>query len=129
MNTDTILQSQDNIFEYMLEKWNPEIMDFLLLMQPYNDAVGYSGHGDFELCDDGKLTRPDIEGNYSYLYSGLQILKPQLVAKNPQKIFSLREYYLNSNKVYGVPAPHMKLYHASHPEDVVDIEFHIMSSQ
>lgn len=40
----------------MMEKWNPNKMDFLLLMQAYDKAVGYTGlRGDFEMNEDGKL--------------------------------------------------------------------------
>lgn len=127
LNTDIVLQSEYNIFEYMIAKWNPEQMDFLLLMQDYNKAVGYSGHGDFDLDASGALRRPDKEGNYEYMYAGLQILKPAKVARHPLKIFSLREYYLNSDKVLGMKARDVRWYHATSPEDLVDIEMDMLA--
>ena len=59
LNTDIVLKSDYNIFTDMIKQWNPEEMDFLLLMQKYNRAVGYAGHGDFDLLADGKLSRQD----------------------------------------------------------------------
>ncbi len=122
LNTDTILQVNYNIFTDMIKMWDTQTMDFLLLMQPYDKAVGYSGRGDFEIDKDGKLSRPNISGNYSFMYAGLSIVKPSKIAENPLKIFSLKEYYLNSYRVFGIKAKDAKWYHASRPEDLIDIE-------
>lgn len=129
LNTDIVLQAEYNIFEFMLKKWNKDKMDFLLLMQPYQDSVGYSGHGDFDLDPEGRLIRPDKQENYEYMYSGLQILKPGKVAKHPLRIFSLREYYLNSDKVIGLPAHDARWYHATRPEDIIDIEMDMLAHE
>lgn len=126
LNSDVIIKSETNLFQKMQDNWNQEKMDFLLLLQPFEESIGYRGHGDFEIAADGKLYRPDTEENYSYMYTGLSILKPELINKNPLKIFSLKEYYLNSNKVFGISVPGTKWYHATRPEDIVDIEFALM---
>lgn len=127
LNTDMIIRSSGNLFTELQNLWQPEIMDFLLLMQPFDKAIGYRGFGDFEMAADGRLSRPDIKGNYSYMYAGLQILKPEKIARNPLRIFSLREYYLNSNKVFGMEAKNARWYHATGPEDIVNIEFDMLS--
>jgi MurNAc alpha-1-phosphate uridylyltransferase len=128
LNTDVILMSSGNIFDYLASKWRDDEMDFLLLMQNYEHAVGYRGHGDFDLAENGRLIKKDKEANYDFIYAGLQILKPQLVARHPLKIFSLREYYLNSPKVFGARAMHgARWYHASSPEDLVDIEMNLLA--
>jgi N-acetyl-alpha-D-muramate 1-phosphate uridylyltransferase len=129
LNTDIVLQAEYNIFDFMLETWNKDKMDFLLLMQPYKDSVGYSGHGDFDLDKHGKLIRPDKQDNYEYMYAGLQILKPEKVAKHPLRIFSLREYYLNSDKVIGLPAHDARWYHATSPEDIITIEMDMLAHE
>ena len=107
LNTDIILRAEYNIFEF----------------------IGYSGHGDFDLDQEGKLVRPDKQENYGYMYSGLQILKPRKVAKHPLRIFSLREYYLNSNKVIGLPAHDARWYHTTRPEDIIDIEMDMLAHE
>ena len=127
LNTDIVLQSKSNLFKEMEKKWNADEMDFLLLMQPYDNAVGYAGHGDFDLDTEGKLHRPDKTENYEYMYAGLQILKPKKVAKHPLRIFSLREYYLNSQKVIGLRAKNVRWYHATTPEDLISIEMDMLS--
>jgi NDP-sugar pyrophosphorylase family protein len=105
-------------------------MDFLLFVQDYNKAVGYKGlRGDFEMNEQGKLSRPDIDGNYSLMYTGLNILKPAIISENPLRIFSLKEYYLNSDKIFGIKAKDAKWYHASRPEDLIDIESDMLDYQ
>ena len=84
-------------------------------------------HGDFEMDRYGRLSRPDIEGNYSFMYTGLSILKPATIAKNPLKIFSLKEYYLNSQNIFGIKAKDALWYHASRPEDLVEIEIDMLA--
>lgn len=128
LNTDIVLKAEYNIFTDMIRKWDAEKMDFLLLMHKYDRAVGYAGHGDFDLLENGKLFRPDKEGNYDYMYAGLQILNPQKIAKHPLKVFSLREYYLNSDKVRGIAAKDStRWYHATTPEDLVNIEMDMLA--
>lgn len=129
LNTDIILQFDYNIFDYMIKKWNPSNMDFLLLLQEYKNAVGYTGHGDFDLDTNGQILRPDKTENYNYMYTGLQILNPQKIAKHPLKVFSLREYYLNSDRVRGVSATGIRWYHATTPENIIDIEMDMLAHQ
>lgn len=126
LNTDTIIQSKHNLFQAMCRKWDPKVMDFLLLMQPIDKTVGYTGLGDFELDQNNKIIKPDIEGSYSYIYAGLQILKPEIIYQHPLNIFSLREYHLNNPNVYGTVVDKIKWYHATRPEDIVDIEFALL---
>lgn len=123
LNTDAILQTNHNIFGDMIKQWDPQKMDFLLLLQDYDHAIGYRGaRGDFNMDEEGKLSRPNIEGNYSFMYTGLNILKPTKILENPHRIFSLKEYYLNGDKIFGLKAKDTRWYHASRPEDLIEIE-------
>jgi MurNAc alpha-1-phosphate uridylyltransferase len=132
LNTDTVIQSDRNLFKFLISEWenrekDKTKIDFMLLMQPINQTIGSTRHGDFDLNSNGKLIRPDKQGDYSYMYAGLQILRPEKICKNPLKIFSLREYYLNSDKVYAAVAKDTKWYHASSPEDIVEIEMNMLA--
>ncbi len=129
LNSDVIIKSTSNLFSEMLASWNPDKMDFLMLLQPFNKSVGYRGRGDFELTEDGKLHRPNVNGNYSFLYTGLQILKPELIMLNPLEVFSLKDYYLTSDRIYGFTTQDVKWYHATHPENIADIEKDLLCYQ
>lgn len=131
LNTDVILRVGYNVFEDMIKLWNPDKMDFLLFMQPYDKSIGYIGKGDFDFDQDNRLIRPqldDAKKNYSHMYTGLSILKPAEIALNPLKIFSLRDYYLNNDKLFGIEAKSAEWYHATHPEDVSKIEKDLKAS-
>ena len=127
LNTDIIIKSQKNIFESMQSAWSHERMDFLLLIQEYENIENYSGLGDFDLGSDGTLIKSDKKSHYDYIYAGLQILKPQEIMRHSLKIFSLREYYLNSNRAKGMPAIDVKWYHATKPDDLINIEMNLLS--
>jgi MurNAc alpha-1-phosphate uridylyltransferase len=128
LNSDVIIKPNENLFKTMILKWDASKMDFLLLLQDFDKAVGYKGNGDFELLNDGRLYRPSMRNHYSYMYAGLQILKPNLISQNPSQIFSLREYYFNNNNVYGAVIADYKWYHATRPEDIIDIEYDLQAS-
>lgn len=134
LNGDVIIRSEQNIFNSLLSKWNSNEMDFLLLLQHFEDSIGYKGNGDFELLENGEIYRPELVENYRYMYAGLNILKPNLIKLNTDKVFSLKEYYLNNKKPYGsivpriqgIVVPNCKWYHANTPEDIVEIEFNLL---
>jgi MurNAc alpha-1-phosphate uridylyltransferase len=123
LNTDVILKSDNNIFEHLCQSWNKIKMDFMLLLQPFDKAIGYRGRGDFEIDHDGRLHRPLITGNYTYMYAGLQIIHPLQIINNPLKVFSLSQYYTNENsRIFGAMLDGVKWYHATTPEDISVIE-------
>lgn len=124
LNSDIIIKSNSNVFEYMNQQWNPELMDFLLLLQPFEKAVGYRGDGDFELLSNGQVSRVITASHYNYMYAGLSIVKPTVIAENLARVFSLKDYYLACERVYGtcIPGEGFMWYHATTPEDVKAIE-------
>lgn len=126
LNTDVILRANYDIFQDMERAWNPDKMDFLILMQPYDKSIGYTGSGDFEVNDDNTIARPPLVAGkkefYSFMYAGLVMLKPNIVAVNPLRVFSLKDYYLNLDRVCAIKAKNIKWYHVSRPEDIADIE-------
>ena len=123
LNGDVIIKAKQNIFEALQSNWQPEDMDFLLLLQDMEQAVGYKGHGDFEIDTNGKLSRPKQDHNYSFMYTGLNILKPTLIKTNEQRKFSLKDYYVDPLiRLYGKVLDESKWYHANQPRDLKDIE-------
>ena len=124
LNSDVIIRSNSNVFGYLNQQWNPKLMDFLLLLQPFEKAIGYKGDGDFELLSNGQVSRVAIADHYNYMYAGLSIVKPAMIAENTARALSLKDYYLACEGVYGacVPGDGFKWYHATTPEDVQTIE-------
>ncbi|MDA5194574.1 phosphotransferase [Govanella unica] len=82
-----------------------ERMDGLLMLCPRDQATGYDGPGDFYLGDDGRLTRRGTRANAPYVFTGIQILQPELFAKQPEGPFSLNLVYdaaLAAGRLYGL---------------------------
>lgn len=69
--------------------WNPEEMDALLLMVPLARAHGYDGRGDFHMDPAGRLRPRKGARMAPFVYSGVQILKAELLADEPVEAFSL----------------------------------------
>ena len=72
--------------------WNDERMDALLLIHPRETAIGYDGPGDFDLAPDGVLTRR-ANPTAPFVFTGVQILHPRLLAGSPPGAFSLNKLY------------------------------------
>ena len=66
----------------LMEAWRDDL-DALLLVVPRERAIGRQSPGDFELIE-GRLRRAG-----SHVYTGVQIIRPELVERYPEDIFSL----------------------------------------
>jgi MurNAc alpha-1-phosphate uridylyltransferase len=123
MNCDCLFFSNENFFEKMSDFWDPNKMDFLMLSYPIENAIGYRGKGDYDISNSGKISRPDNLESMPYMYTGIQILKPSILAQNPKDKFSLGTYYLNPTS-FDIYTYQFKgqWCHASCPEDIVSIE-------
>lgn len=83
MNTDAVW-SGPNPLQQLATAWDPARMDALLLCLPQDHAIGHDGPGDFVLDKDGRAGRgPGL------VYSGLQILKTDILHDIPESAFSL----------------------------------------
>lgn len=73
--------------------WDDAAMDALLLVHPVDDAVGFSGPGDFHLRDDGGLRRRGTDPSAPYVFTGVQLLHPRLFSDTPEGAFSMNVLY------------------------------------
>ena len=100
LNSDSIIANNQFVWQSMIEQWNPLTMDFLLLLNRIDKSFGSVGSGDFDISSDGSLHCSNELRQF--VYTGLQILKPDLIMQNTQDIFSLKEYYASrQERVYG----------------------------
>lgn len=82
---------KDSALHRLAAAWNDAAMDALLLVHPRETAIGYDGPGDFDLRG-GVLTRR-ASANAPFVFTGLQILSPRLLADTPSGAFSLNVLY------------------------------------
>ena len=98
-NMDTLwLDGEQPALERLREAFDPEAMDALLLLQPRARTVGYVGRGDFGLSARGEIVRG---GTREYVYTGLQVLHPRLLAGRSVAPFSLTEVWFARERPDG----------------------------
>lgn len=86
LNTDAVWTGANPLQELAAE-WDDARMDALLLLLPAAKATGHSGTGDFLLDSENRLAR--AKGAAGEVYLGAQIIRPDLLAEIPEKVFSL----------------------------------------
>lgn len=91
----------------MAAKWDAARMDALLLLMPTAGARGFASKGDFFLEKDGRAHRHDLAPPYPYVMISAQILKPELFAVVPDKIFS-------NNKIWDAAEARGRLFGLAH---------------
>ena len=121
LNGDSIWHDDGASSAYgsMVRAWHADTMDVLLLVAP-----SPRGSGDFAMTEDGKLYGRDDKENTTHTFIGMQILKPSVVAEQPQQRFSLRDVYDAAavrGRLFAV-VYEGRWFHVSVPADVARIE-------
>lgn len=89
-NTDAILIDGDHEgCRTLTQTWNDAGMDALLLLIPIEATSGYAGKGDFTQSRDGRIALRSGDAA-PYVFTGLQIITPALIAEGPDGPFSTR---------------------------------------
>lgn len=99
LNSDAVWAGPNPI-QAVLDAWDPDRMDALLVLIAPQNAVGHKGKGDFLLAPDGLLHR-----GAGLTYTGCQIIKTEPVANVTEDVFSLNlvwDRLLAGNRVYGI---------------------------
>lgn len=93
-NSDSVwVEHGESTLGRMIEDWDGDIMDCLLLLASAENSLGYSGHGDFHMNDDGTLRRRAQGERAPYVFAGVSITKPSLFANCPDGPFSLNRIW------------------------------------
>lgn len=85
--------------------WDDATMDALLLLVPYARAHNHQGQGDFNLGADGRITSRRAPGRTApFVYSGVQIVHPRLIADWPEGPFSTNLFWdraIDAGRAFG----------------------------
>lgn len=79
--------------ERLISRWNPEIMDILLLLVEQDNTVCFDGAGDYFQDQDGRLTRRSYATHAPLVYAGVAIAKPELFPDIRRGAVSLIEIF------------------------------------
>ncbi|MEO9132816.1 MAG: nucleotidyltransferase family protein [Sphingomonas sp.] len=87
-------------------RWDDATMDALLLLVPLSRAYNHGGQGDFHLAPDGRITKRRQPGRPApFVYTGIQILSPRVIADWPEGAFSTNLFWdraIAAGRAYGL---------------------------
>lgn len=86
LNSDVVWTGQNPLLQ-LLDAWDGQRMDALLLLLPIERAGGHGPKSDFLLSDDGRIRRAN--GARGHVYSGAGMISPACLAGIPDQVFSL----------------------------------------
>lgn len=114
----------------LIETWEPERMDILLLVAPTATSLGYEGKGDFVMNAGGVLQRRGEREVAPFIYAGVAILKPELFADTPDGAFSLNLLFdraIERERLFGLRLDGQWL-HVGTPEAIEAAEARVKAS-
>jgi MurNAc alpha-1-phosphate uridylyltransferase len=93
MNSDAIFPPQPlHPITRLQQAWD-DTLDFVMLLVPRAQAIGWQGQGDF-ICDAaGRIRRPHAGEEAPYIFTGAQIMHPRVFAGCPSGAFSLSKFW------------------------------------
>lgn len=98
-NTDAFwLEGPRSNLRRMMEAWDPETMDILLLVAATATSVGVDWPGDFHMLSDGRLVKREERIVAPFVYSGFGIVKADLFANETREIFPLSPLFFDAAK-------------------------------
>ena len=90
VNSDNLwLDGPIDAIRMLAARWNDTEMDALLLLVPLARAHNHGGQGDFHLDRNVRITKRRQQGRLApFVYTGVQIMSPRLIADWPEGPFS-----------------------------------------
>ncbi len=89
----------------LIDAWDPETMDALLMVAVTANIVGDVGRGDFLMAADGRLERREARSVAPFMYTGVQIIDPKLYRDMPGEHFSTNKVWdgcLERGRLFGL---------------------------
>jgi MurNAc alpha-1-phosphate uridylyltransferase len=106
LNADNIwLDGPKNAFHDLSRRWNPAIMDALLLVVPHARAENFRGPGDFHMDAMGRLARRRSGRIAPFIYTGIQLVSHRLLREAPEGPFSTNILWnraMEEGRLYGL---------------------------
>lgn len=106
LNSDSLwIEGPQPNLRRLVAAWDPVRMDILLLVAPTATSVGYEGLGDFAMDAEGRLRRRQEREITPFVFAGVAIVKPELLADTPDGPFSANLLYdraIAAGRLYGL---------------------------
>ncbi|MGX9983549.1 nucleotidyltransferase family protein [Methylobacterium fujisawaense] len=131
LNSDSFwLEGPASNLRRLIESWDGDRMDGLLLVAPTATSLGYEGAGDFVMDPDGRLERRGEREVAPFIYAGVAILTPSLFADTPTDAFSLNLLFdraIAAGRLFGMRLDGQWL-HVGTPEAIRAAEERVRAS-
>jgi len=106
VNADALwLDGKESALLRLAQAFDPAQMDALLLLHATPIAIGYDGPGDFVMAPDGQVRRRPESRVAPFVFTGVQLLAPELFGEPAGEIFSLNRIYdraAEAGRLFGV---------------------------
>lgn len=124
-NSDTVwLEHGVANISRLIEAWDPQRMDSLLLLAERARSIGYDGAGDFDLGANGQLARRAKGTETPYVFAGVSIAHPRMLEGAPSGAFSLNVLWdraIASGRLHGIVLDGLWM-HVGTPEALIEAE-------
>ena len=124
-NSDSVwVEGMGSNLRELIEAFDPERMDALLMIADAVRTIGYCGKGDFEMDPDGRLSRREESRTAPYMFAGVQVIKPQLFVDGPEGAFSTNRIWdalIEKGTLFGRRMGGLWM-HVGAPDDLQDAE-------
>jgi N-acetyl-alpha-D-muramate 1-phosphate uridylyltransferase len=94
-----------NAFTRLMRVWDEARMDVLMLVIPLAHANNTQGDGDFDMDDEGRLSRRQEGAKGAYVWTGIQMMAKRLVTDPPADVFSTNIFWdraIAEGRCYGL---------------------------
>jgi MurNAc alpha-1-phosphate uridylyltransferase len=89
-NSDSVwIERNGSTLRQMIDAWNDDAMDAMLLLAPAATSLGYAGRGDYALDGEGRPHRRRNGQNVPFVFTGVSINHPRLFHDVPEGAFSI----------------------------------------
>ncbi len=124
-NTDALwLEGPSSNLKRLFAQWDPARMDILLLVATAASSIGVDWAGDFSMDGDGRLARREEHAVTPFVYSGIGIVKPELLAEAKEEVFRLAPFFFKAaeeGRLFGTRLEGIWL-HVGTPEAIREAE-------
>jgi MurNAc alpha-1-phosphate uridylyltransferase len=105
INTDNVwVDGPVDSLRLLANRWDDAAMDALLLVIPLARATAHGGQGDFHMDATGTLARRQPRRVAPFVYTGVQMVSPRLLADAPAGAFSMNLLWnraIATGRAYG----------------------------
>lgn len=124
-NSDSVwIEGRRPTLTRMMEAWDPEHMDALLMIASATNTIGEVRRGDFTMEPDGRLVRREEQTVAPFMFAGVQIVNPTLFDEGPDGPFSTNLIWdkaIERGRLFGLRMEATWM-HVGTPGDLADAE-------